>query len=73
MTLLLKDGRSLSGIVRKRTERTLRLEAPGESHDIELDAIKRSVSSQASLMPDGFLDSLTEKQLADLMSYLMKK
>ncbi len=70
-TLRLKDGRSLSGVIRSRNNQTVVLEMIGESATISRPDIKDETTSTLSLMPEGQLDALTETQAIDLIGYLM--
>ena len=70
-TLTLKDGRSLSGIVRSRNNQAVVLEMIGESTTISRPDIDEETTSQLSLMPEGQLDAMTEAQAVDLIGFLM--
>ena len=70
-TVSLSDGRLLNGIVGNRTGPTLTVQTPTERLVVnrsDVDAIK---DSALSLMPDGLLDTLDERELRDLVAYLM--
>ncbi len=70
-SLQLKDGRTLSGIVRSRTAKTIVFEMVGEKSTINSADIESETVGSASLMPEGQLDSLPPTQAIDLMAYLM--
>jgi putative membrane-bound dehydrogenase-like protein len=70
-TLALKDGRTLSGVIRSRTPQTLVIDMIGESARINRADIEEETTSALSLMPEGQLDALTDSQAADLVVYLM--
>ena len=70
-TLTLKDGRSLSGIIRSRNNQAVVLEMIGESVTIGRPDIDEETTSTLSLMPEGQLDALTETQAIDLIGFLM--
>jgi putative membrane-bound dehydrogenase-like protein len=70
-TLELKDGRTLSGIIRNRTPRTLTLVAAGDATLVTRDEITKEETSPLSLMPEGLIDNLTQAQVANLFAYLM--
>lgn len=70
-TIELKDGRSLSGIVRSRSPQTLELQMIGQSTTISREDIQDETTSTLSMMPEGQLDALTETQAIDLIGYLM--
>ena len=66
------DGQTFNGLVGAKTDKTLTLQTQNELKTIlleDIDAIKRSALSP---MPDGLLDSLSEAQVANLISYLMQ-
>ena len=70
-TVSLSDGRVLNGVVGNRTGPTLTVQTPTERLIVnrsDVDAIK---DSALSLMPEGLLDTLSEKDLRDLVAYLM--
>jgi putative membrane-bound dehydrogenase-like protein len=70
-TLMLKDGRSLSGVVRSRNNQALVLEMIGETATIGRTDIEDETTSALSLMPEGQLDAMTDAQAIDLIGYLM--
>jgi putative heme-binding domain-containing protein len=69
-TLLLKDGRTLSGMVVASDERTLTLRNPAGETTLEQASIVKIARLPDSLMPPGLLDSLTPDQVRDLIAYL---
>jgi putative membrane-bound dehydrogenase-like protein len=73
VTLHLKDGRSLSGMVRTRTAVVVRLQTATELVAVPVAEVAREESSSLSLMPEGLLDALDENQARELMAYLMSK
>ena len=70
--LLLEDGRILNGLVTSKNEKTLTIQTQSERITIEQDEIEESKTTSKSPMPDGLLDTLSERQVCDLMSYLMQ-
>ena len=72
-TLTLKDGRLLSGVIRSRTEKTLKLQSATEISALESSEIASEETSSLSLMPEGLLETLDETQARNLMAYLMSK
>jgi putative heme-binding domain-containing protein len=70
-TLSLKDGRALSGIIRSRNPQTLVFEMVGETNTLSRSEIEEEETSALSLMPEGLLDALNERQVIDLIGYLM--
>ena len=70
-TLTLKDGRSLSGVIRSRNNQAVVIQMIGETATVGLSDIAQQETSPLSLMPEGLLDALTGAQALDLVSYLM--
>ena len=67
-----KDGSILRGLVASRTENDWTLKMPDGT--LQTYKLKDMVSRKQianSLMPNGFHESMTEQQLADLVAYLM--
>jgi len=71
VTLALKDGRSLSGVIRSRSAQAVVLDMVGQTATLSGGDIEGEQTSALSLMPEGLLDPLTETQAADLIAYLM--
>ncbi len=71
--LELKDGRTINGLVAAKTDRTLTLRTLTETLTLERSEIASIQESTLSLMPEGLLQALTEKQLFDLIAYLMHR
>jgi putative membrane-bound dehydrogenase-like protein len=71
--LELKDGRTINGLVAAKTDRTLTLRTLSETLTLERSEIASIQESTLSLMPEGLLQALTEKQLFDLIAYLMHR
>lgn len=66
-----KDGKTLTGVLRKRTEADLQMfDAEGTLVRVPLDAIEEEHRSPTSLMPAGLQKNLTTGQFADLIAYL---
>jgi putative heme-binding domain-containing protein len=72
-TIMTKDGRVLTGVVRSRAARTLTLEQVGETTIVETADIQREETSNQSLMPEGLLDGLDEGRARALIRFLMAK
>lgn len=70
-TLTLKDGRTLSGIIRSRSAQAVVMVTIGETATVSREDITREDVSPLSLMPEGLLDALTPERAADLFAYLM--
>ena len=69
--LSLKDGRTLSGFVSARSERTLTLNTTTETVTVENTDIGSRQELSQSLMPEGLLESLSVDERRDLLAYLM--
>ncbi|MFN0128913.1 MAG: PVC-type heme-binding CxxCH protein [Verrucomicrobiales bacterium] len=64
------DGRVLSGNIASQTDRTLTLKMVGAEQTVERTQIASIQQLPLSLMPEGMLQPLTEKQVHDLFAYL---
>ena len=70
-TLMLADGRILSGLIVGRGDSSIVLKtAAGERIEIPLEDIERQRAQNVSLMPADLVAELTEQDLADLLAYL---
>jgi putative heme-binding domain-containing protein len=69
--VVLKDGRTLNGIVVAKSARTITLKSLTGTTTIDRNEIDDLQDSKLSLMPEGLLESLTETQVRDLIAYLM--
>jgi putative heme-binding domain-containing protein len=68
---VLKSGRSISGIVKERTDKSITLfDVDGKRQVIDLADIEERMESDVSLMPVGPQKSLTPEQFADLIAFL---
>lgn len=67
----LKDDRTFNALILARTDRTITLRTMAETLTLERAEIERIQESTLSLMPEGLLEALTEKQVHDLIAYLM--
>jgi putative heme-binding domain-containing protein len=68
--IVTKTGSVLSGVVREETPERLTLRTPTERIVIEKSAIASREKQSASLMPEGLLDTLEERQVIELLKYL---
>jgi putative heme-binding domain-containing protein len=73
VTINMKDGRALSGFIRSRTDRTVVLQTLAEAITLSADDIAGMDKSTSSLMPEGLLQTLGERDVRDLIAYLMQK
>jgi putative membrane-bound dehydrogenase-like protein len=67
----LKDGRVFNGIVTTRTDQAITLQMEKEKLTIRRSDIENETPSTQSLMADGLLTNLSEKEVVDLFRYLM--
>jgi putative membrane-bound dehydrogenase-like protein len=66
-----KDGRTIAGMLRSKTENALTLAMVGETEVIVgLDEIEDHQVSPVSLMPEGLLGNLSEEDIRNLIAYL---
>jgi putative membrane-bound dehydrogenase-like protein len=72
-TIALKDGRVLTGMVVDEDGKTLTLfDSQKQKTTIAKSDIEERKAAEASVMPEGLLDPLTEEQVRDLFRYLQK-
>lgn len=70
---LTNDGQIVAGLLINQTDQSITLRtAEGQNVQLLLDQVDTFQASPVSLMPDGLLDNLSEKQVADLFRYLSK-
>ncbi len=69
-TILLEDGRLLSGVVVSQTGQTLALQTAKERVVLNRADIDEIKPSSLSLMPDGLLDKLSPADVRNLFAYL---
>lgn len=67
----LKDDRTFNALILARTDRTITLRTMTDTLTLEHTEIERIQESTLSLMPEGLLEAMTEKQVRDLIAYLM--
>jgi putative membrane-bound dehydrogenase-like protein len=65
-----KDGRVLSGVVRKQDDTSLTLATANETVVVPKKDISRSKVQPVSMMPEGLIDALSETERRDLIAYL---
>lgn len=67
----LKDGDVQDGFLVSQTPETIVLRQPNrEDQRISMNEVKRADFTRTSLMPEGLLDSMPEKDVRDLFAYL---
>ena len=69
--VLMKDGRSFNGLVVSKDETRVVLQTAVEQRTIAMTDIDEISEKPLSPMPDGLLQNLTEKEVRDLIGYLM--
>jgi putative heme-binding domain-containing protein len=70
-TVALADGRVLNGILSDQSGPTVTVQTPTERLIVNRSEIEEVRKSELSLMPEGQLDVLAEKEVRDLIAYLM--
>lgn len=70
-TLTLSDGRTVSGVIAGKTDRTLTLRLPTGESTLETSTITKQDTTAVSLMPEGLLTAFQPDQVKDLIAYLM--
>ena len=68
------DGRTVIGTLKAKNDKSLTIQPfTGEPVTINASGVKSLEAMQTSIMPERLLDGLSEKQVKDLFSYLMKE
>jgi putative membrane-bound dehydrogenase-like protein len=68
--VLMDDGRVFNGLVTAETDRTVTIQTATELLTLDKEYIESRKITEKSPMPDGLLDTLSEKQVRELISYL---
>lgn len=68
--IVTKDGRSLTGILKERTSKTLTLVTATETLTLPLEDIDGDKPSEVSMMPDDQLKPFSELEMRSLIAYL---
>ena len=69
----LKDGQVMTGVIERQDASGIALKDPaGQRHTARTDNIESLEASPVSLMPEGMMAGLTDAELRDLFSFLMK-
>lgn len=68
----MKDGRKVFGLLGDVNERSLTVKAPGTLETLARADVAGWETLEQSMMPEGLLESVGEKDAADLVVYLMK-
>ncbi len=64
------DGRVIQGILIQETPIAIRIQTPNELITIPKEDIESRKESAISMMPEGLLDKLNEREIANLVQYL---
>jgi putative heme-binding domain-containing protein len=72
-TIQLSDGHVLTGTVRTRGERLSIGDAQGRVTEVAREDVERIQASTLSIMPEGLLEKLGEKNTRDLLTFLLTK
>lgn len=70
-TLVTSDGRSLSGLVVSKNDKSLVLQTQTTQETLPMEEIEQTVQTTLSPMPEGLLDKLSSAEVRDLIAYLM--
>jgi putative heme-binding domain-containing protein len=65
-----KDGRFLTGIIKKEDDKTVTVQTQNDVVTILKNEIESRERTQLSLMPDGLLDKMTSDEIRDLVAFL---
>jgi putative membrane-bound dehydrogenase-like protein len=65
-----RDGRTLTGNIARENDRQLTLRMVGQDTVIDKSTIQSRETVPVSMMPEGLLETLTEKEVIDLVAYL---
>jgi putative heme-binding domain-containing protein len=69
-TLELKDGRFVVGVANQQDPKVVTVVTPNETLTIPRNEIKTTTVSEFSMMPEGLLTPLNEREVRDLIAYL---
>ncbi len=67
-----KDGRSLTGLLKAKGDKTVMLQTANEMFTIPREEIASIRQSELSMMPEGLLSTLTDQEVRDLLYYLSR-
>ena len=72
--LVLKNGKTLTGVKVAETERTLTLaDNQGQKHVVTKTDVEQQQPSSVSTMPEGFEKRFTQDEFVDLIAFLMSQ
>jgi putative heme-binding domain-containing protein len=66
------DGRVINGLVESEGEHSITIVNATEKVVVPVDEIEERKRSEVSVMPNGLLDPLSEREIRDLMGYLQR-
>lgn len=69
-TIILKDGRTFTGIRLRSSTREAMRDANGQNRTFDRDNIESIVESRVSFMPSGLVHWLTDREIRDLIVFL---
>ena len=72
-TIATDDGRVISGIITHQTTRTVTIQTVKERIVLDRKLIDEMSASSVSMMPEGMVEKMQEKELRDLVAYLSIK
>jgi putative heme-binding domain-containing protein len=67
-----KDGRSLTGIIKRQDDQSIVLQTANELVTLPRNEIESQRLSQLSMMPEGLLATLKDQEVRDLIYYLTR-
>ncbi|QOV91189.1 PVC-type heme-binding CxxCH protein [Humisphaera borealis] len=67
-----KDDRTIDGIVTAENDKSVTIRTTNEEITVPVSEIRKRRQSPLSMMPEGQLDTMPEKDRVDLIGYLMK-
>ena len=71
-TIDMKDGRSITGIVKQQDDKSVTVLTQNETLVLPRNEIESAQHSQLSMMPEGLLAPLNDQEVRDLLYYLSR-
>jgi putative heme-binding domain-containing protein len=72
-TIATSDGRILEGIIREQSSASVTIQTANERVILPREDVEEMKVSDASMMPEGLFEKLSEEEVRDLVSYLASK
>ena len=69
-TVATRDGRVLSGLIRSQNDRTMVVQTVNEKLTLDRDDVEEVKIAEASVMPEGLFEKLSDDEVRDLVAYL---